>query len=263
MVDIPAPSFPEPSGGATGAQAITRALLVLRILATGQSSGLGLQDITNATGLARPTVHRILKTLVAEGLAEQHPRSRRYAIGEQISLLALARSKPPALLDAAQAQIDNIAREIGDTAFLTVRIGDETLCLARRMGGYPIQVLVIEVGARRPLGVSSAGIVMLAQMARAQAAEIVARNAPRFARYRTDAAQVADWVAHARGRDHFVWESRLVPGTKALSVPIVKGGLPIGALTIAAVRQRLRPQRVEEIAALLQAYSLKVANQLH
>jgi DNA-binding IclR family transcriptional regulator len=45
-----------------------------------------------------------------------------------------------------------------------VRTGNDTLCVDRRIGSYPIQVLSIEVGARRPLGVSSAGVAILAAM---------------------------------------------------------------------------------------------------
>jgi DNA-binding IclR family transcriptional regulator len=47
-----------------GAQAIRRALAVLRILAAGREEGLPLAEVVQATGLTRPTVHRIVHALI-------------------------------------------------------------------------------------------------------------------------------------------------------------------------------------------------------
>jgi DNA-binding IclR family transcriptional regulator len=251
---------PTPSGSS---QTLRKALSVLRILATGLSGGVSLQDIARATGLARPTVHRILKTLVAEGLVEQNARTRRYAIGEQIPLLALARPKQSALLNAAEAVVERAAAEIGDTVFLTVRTGNDTVCVARRMGTYPIQVLVIEIGARRPLGVSSAGLAILARLPEREAADVVAANMVRFANFRTNLPRVAAQVEATRRRGYALSDPGLVPGTKAISVPILTGKPETtAALTVAAVRQRLRPQREQEVAANLTAMAVEIEGRL-
>ena len=260
MFDDPSP--PE-SPAMAGAQSIRRAVAILRVLAAGQASGAGLQTVAQATGLARPTVHRMLRALLEEGLVERHARSRRYLIGEQIPLLALARPRRHALLDVAEAFVEEVARAVGDTAFLTVRTGDDTLCLARRMGGFAIQVLVIEVGARRPLGVSSAGLAILSRLEPAEAKRIIHRNAPRFAPYRVSEVKILEQLAGARARGYFCSDPGLVPGTRALSVPILGGeGLPLGALTVAAVRQRMRPSREAELRELLARYCERIADRL-
>ena len=76
-----------------GAQAIRRALAVLRILAAGREDGVPLADVVRATGLTRPTVHRIVHVLIEEGIVERHGKSGRYAIGNQVPELALARPR--------------------------------------------------------------------------------------------------------------------------------------------------------------------------
>ena len=48
------PVDPEPR---PGAQAIRRALAVLRILATGREEGVPLSEVVRSTGLTRPTAH--------------------------------------------------------------------------------------------------------------------------------------------------------------------------------------------------------------
>jgi len=246
-----------------GAQSLRRAVAILRALAAGQASGAGLQSVAHATGLTRPTVHRMLRTLLEEGLVERHPRSRRYLIGEQIPLLALARPKRHALLDVAEAFVDEVAREVGDTAFLTIRTGDDTLCLARRMGGFPIQVLVIDVGARRPLGVSSAGLAILSRLEPEEAETIIVRNAPRLSSYRVSEAKVLEHLRSARATGYFCSDPGLVPGTRALSVPILgTSGVPLGALTVAAVRQRLKPSREAELRDRLSRYCDRIAAKL-
>ena len=153
---------------------------VLRILAAGREDGVPLAEVVQATGLTRPTVHRIVHVLIEEGIVERHGRTGRYAIGNQVPELALARPRPSPLLVAAGPSLRRASAEIGDTLFLTVRTGNDTLCVDRRIGAYPIQVLSIEVGARRPLGVSSAGVAILAALPAPDARKIVAANEKRF-----------------------------------------------------------------------------------
>ena len=64
-----------------GTQSIQRAVAVLRILAAARETGLGLSEVSMHAGLTRPTTHRILSILVTEGIVEQRPRTRRYAVG--------------------------------------------------------------------------------------------------------------------------------------------------------------------------------------
>lgn len=235
-----------------GAQAIRRALAVLRILAAGREDGVPLAEVVRATGLTRPTVHRIIHVLIEEGIVERHDRTGLYAIGNQVPELALARPRPSRLLIAANPSLQRASSEIGDTLFLTVRTGNDTLCVDRRIGVYPIQVLSIEVGARRPLGVSSAGVAILAAMPAQDARKIVAANEKRFEAYQTDVAAVMGQVIAARRRGYNMREIGLVQGTKSISTWIKSpDGQPAAAITVSAVRTRLGPRREQEVAEIL------------
>lgn len=235
-----------------GAQAIRRAVAVLRILAAGRENGVPLAEVVRGTGLTRPTVHRIVHVLIEEGIVERNERSGRYAIGTQVPELALARPRPSQLLVAANPSLRRVSAAIGDTLFLTVRTGNDTLCVDRRIGVYPIQVLSIEVGARRPLGVSSAGVAILAAMPAPDARKIVAANEKRFEAYHIDAAGVMDQVTAARRRGYYLREIGLVQGTKSISTWIkTPDGQPAAAMTVSAVRTRLGPRREQEVAEIL------------
>lgn len=243
-----------------GAQSIRRALAILRIVAAGRDVGLSLQQVAQATGLSRPTVHRILQTLVSEGVAEQSPGTKRYLVGEQIPLLALARPRRSLLDDVATPILDRVARDLGDTVFLTIRTQMDTLCLARRLGPYPIQILVIEVGARRPLGVSSAGLAILSSLSADEAGEILSVNAPRMAAFGTDPTKAAAQVATSRLRGYALGDPGLVPGTKAISVSVPPGPQHSAAvLTLAAIRERLASWREPAVVMALRKAAEDVA----
>jgi DNA-binding IclR family transcriptional regulator len=235
-----------------GAQSLRRALAVLRVLASGRETGLPLSDVVAATGLTRPTAHRLVHVLIEEGIVERRARSKRFAIGQQVPELALARQSRSALIVASEPHLAELSRQVGDTLFLTVRTGLDSLCVARLIGTYPVQVLSIEVGARRPLGVSSAGIAILAAVSPAEARQIIANNEVRFGAYRTTPATALDQIAAARRRGYGIHHIGLVPGTKAVSATI-RGidGRPIAAITIAAIRGRLGPRRESEVGELL------------
>ena len=131
--------------------------------------------------------------------------------------------------------LKQLSLAIGDTLFLTVRTGNDTLCIDRRIGAYPIQVLSIEIGARRPLGVSSAGVAILAAMPAQEARRITVANEVRFAAYRTDMSTVLAQVAAARRRGYNLREIGLVQGTKSISTWIKT------AMDIRLRRSRCRP----------------------
>jgi len=246
-----------------GAQAIRRALAVLRILAAGRERGLPLMEVVQATGLARPTVHRIVHVLIEEGIVERNGKTGRYAIGGQVSELALARRSRSRLLVTAEPWLAEVSTRIEDTVFLTTRTGLDTLCVARRIGSFPIQVLSIEVGARRPLGVSSAGVAILAALPPSDTARIVEANRARFAAYRADVATVLGQIADARRRGYGFRDVGLIKGTRSLSACIMDADeRPLAAITVSAIRHRLGPRRQSEVAEIVMRAASKIRNDL-
>jgi DNA-binding IclR family transcriptional regulator len=198
-----------------GTQSIQRAVAVLRILATARETGLKLTEISMHAELTHPTTHRILSVLVAEGIVEQRPGSRRYVVGEQIPLLALSRRTRDPLLDIVSPHLRAAVGEIGDTGFLTRRTGLDTVCVARQLGTYPIQVLAWDVGERRPLGVTNAGIAILSGMPTDAVRGVLARNRSRFSRYGVSTEVILQEVAMARAK-----------GLQRAQEPLLQGQAP-------------------------------------
>ncbi|MGH3326607.1 MAG: helix-turn-helix domain-containing protein, partial [Streptomycetales bacterium] len=78
-------------GPANGVQSLTRAFELLERMADagGEAS---LSDLSAGTGLPMPTIHRLVRTLVAEGYVRQVP-SRRYALGPRLIRLGETASR--------------------------------------------------------------------------------------------------------------------------------------------------------------------------
>lgn len=246
-----------------GTQSIQRAVAVLRILATARESGLGLTEIATQAELTRPTAHRILSILIAEGIVEQRVGTRQYVIGEQIPLLALSRRTRDPLLDIVIPHLRAAVAEIGDTGFLTRRTGLDTVCVARLIGTYPIQVLAWDVGERRPLGVTNAGIAILSGMQDDTVRGLLVENRSRFSRYGVSMDAILREVATARTNGFAARGRSLTPGASAVSVLIRSGnGMSHGALTITPISRRLSPKRTDEIVARLRMHAAAIELEL-
>ncbi|MCW5632924.1 MAG: IclR family transcriptional regulator [Rubrivivax sp.] len=251
----------EPGAGEVpGAQTVRRAMAVLRLVAMGQEEGVRLSDIATMSGLSRPTVHRLLKVLIDETAVEQDPATRRYRVGDELSLLGLARAGRLPLRALAEPYLQALAAEVGDTVFLSLRHGADSVCIARHLGSQPIQVLSINVGVRRPLGASVSGIVLLAGLPPTEAERLTRGNAPRLALQQREADEVLRQVRAARRAGHAFAPQGVMPGTAAVAVPVCDaGGQVLAAISIAALRDRLDRKRLPGVLAAMHEQAALIA----
>lgn len=135
--------------------------------------------------------------------------------------------------------------------------------MARQLGTYPIQVLAWDVGERRPLGVTIAGIAILSGMQTHAARGVLAKNQSRFSQYGVSAEAILREVAIARAKGFAVRPRALTPGASAVSVTIRSlGGAAHGALTITPISRRLSPKRTDEIVARLRIRAEAIESEL-
>lgn len=243
-----------------GAQTVRRAVALLRLVACGQERGVRLIDLVRMSGLNRPTVHRLLKALMQEGAIEQDPETRRYLIGPEVTLLGLARTRRFPLLTLADPYLIELAQQVGDTVFLSIRHGHDSICIGRRTGHHPIQVLSIEVGVRRPLGVGVSGVALLASLPEQESDALVADNAARLAVLGEKPRDIVARVAAARATGIAHAPAGLMPGTSAVAVPVPgPHGTALGAVTVTAMANRLMPDRYGEVVRQMRQTAQAIA----
>jgi DNA-binding IclR family transcriptional regulator len=229
-------------------------MAVLRMLGE-QEGGVRLIDVQNGLGLAKPTAHRLLASLVSHGLAQQDRDTKQYLLGPALASLRAPRMQ--ARVDLAQLctpSVFRLAEESGDTVFVMGRDQLDTVCLARESGSYPIRAITVEVGTRRPLGVGAGGIAILGTLESAEARRIVASLARRLAAQpHTSAAQILRASDTARRLGYGLSDEQVAKGVRGVAVSLRNAaGEPVGALGIAAISERLRPARLGQLVDLLE-----------
>jgi DNA-binding IclR family transcriptional regulator len=242
-----------------GGQCVRRTLAVLRLVAAGQEQGVRLTDIAALSGLSRPTVHRLLKVLIEETAVVQDPDSRRYLVGPELLLLGLARTSGFPIRAMAEPYLMALAADVGDTVFLSVRHGADSVCIGRYIGSHPIQVLSINLGARRPLGGSVSGVVMLAGLDERSAREITRANEPRLALQQRSVKDVLRLVQAARSSGHAYAPQGVMPGSAAVSLPVRDAeGHVLAAISIAALGDRLTGERLPGVLTRMQLAAAQI-----
>ena len=235
----------------------------MRFVARHPLSGARLLDIAENVELERPTAHRLLQTLAAEGLVEQDA-ARRYRVGPLIFELSLMSGGYFNLVNACIPILEELAAVTGDTSFLFVRHGDEAVCLARKQGSYHIQTPVVAVNSCHPLGVSAGGLAILSAFPEEKARAVLDAVTPRLHVYKgLTSEEVWSHYCDAQKRGISVIADRVAPGVKGVGVAIKNGlGNPIAAVTVASTISRISDERVAIIAPMLHAAADKIGNEM-
>lgn len=238
----------------SGTQSIGRAVAVLRFLASAGPGGARLAAIASAAGITKATAHRVLAALLREGLAEQDPLTRNYQIGTEVLSLVPTEGHRFVIQRLAGEAVASLARRTGDTAFLTIRSGMEALCLDRVDGDRLVQPHIMSAGSRWPLGVGAGSLALLAALGDQEVEGIVAYNLQAYRRFGPGFTQagIMDAVARTRIRGYAVNDGQIVSALVAVGVAVFDDrGRPLAALSVAAIRDRMSPARLEELVVLL------------
>ena len=226
----------------TGTQMVQRSAALLKLITAYNRRGMRLVELHVASGLTRPTTHRILQALVTEGLIRQDGRSKKYYLGWLAYEMGLAASMAFDLRDVCQPFLQRIAEETGDTVFLTIRSGFDGVCAGRAEGAYPVKAFVADVGRHRPLNIGAGALALLSSMQDDEIERIYQVNSKRIERdYPTfNIKTMWERIEHARKKGYVLNELLEIQGVRAIAVPIMgPHGSPVGGLSIAAMKTRL------------------------
>src|SRR5690606_2677433 len=117
-------------GRLSGTQALERGFRLIKEVAASDISGVRLVDLVARTGLARSTAHRLLDCMVAEGLLIRE-RGGRYHLGRELYDLGLLATHRYDLNGYGFGPLRTLAETLGDTVFLTRRVGLDMVCVER------------------------------------------------------------------------------------------------------------------------------------
>lgn len=245
---------PVPAHQVSGTQAVHRAVKVLRCIARSRNEGIGLSALSKQAGLIKSTAHRLTTALIAEGLVEQEPKSRRYYLGSACHALGLIAADRYGLHKTAARHVARLAHESGDAAFFSIRQDVHAVCLLRIEGDYPLKSHALLAGDRHPLGVGAGSQAMLASLDDRQVEHCIEENldyiTANYPRYNRGV--LLELVGQVRARGYAVNPGLVLPGSLGIGMAVRDAnGAVAGALSIATVEGRLGPEREAELYKLL------------
>lgn len=204
---------------------------------------------------SKSTVHRLLDSLRSHGFVEQVSDTKRYRLGHEVALLGWSVAQDlTELQQICESGLTNLANGTGDTAFLFVRSGHESICLDRRAGTYPVKAFTVDVGVRRPLGIGAAGIAFLALMSKNELRSALGQLRHSIQRWPVRHDELMNAVRAARENGYAMSDGFTVPDVRGLA-KVVRNpvGDPVATLGIAAISSRINQERLPRLLEKLSA----------
>lgn len=236
-----------------GAQVVGRVAALLRLVAR-KPEGMSIAGLVRESGLTRPTVHRLLASLAAEGLLDHDQRTGNWILGPEIFLLGSVAAARFPFEDLARPSLRRLAEESGESAFYSIRRGHETVCVLREEGSFPVRSFVLHEGVRFPLGVASAGTAIMAFLPEEEQGVILSgweKHAGDFAAGHTENL-VRRNLEQTRMAGYSVNPGLVLEGSWGMGAAVFDQlGRPIGALSLTGIEPRFRPERQEFLGRLL------------
>ena len=160
-----------PAGDDVAASSTLRAFALLERIATADESP-SLEELTRASGLPKPTVHRILRLLMHGGLVEREVHDKRYSVGARVCALSLAVQMRSPRRRERRAILARLVEAIGETCNFTMLDGNEVVYLERVETSANVR-LHMKAGSRVPLHCTASGKLLLSDMSSAHARRLL------------------------------------------------------------------------------------------
>jgi len=203
----------------TGVGVLDRSMSLLELLADGPRT---LRSLAEASGLPRPTAHRLLVALESHGMVARDGGGGAFRLGPRLTELAARAGGGLELGSLAAPVLGWLHERTGESAQLYVRSGDRRLCIAARDASTGLRDSV-PVGALLPLDAGSGGKVLLAWSDDASRFPAVPAAELAAVRRRGWAASIAEREA----------------GVSSVSAPVLAGGRLLGAVCVSGPVSRL------------------------
>lgn len=241
------------ANGIAGAQVVSRIGAVLRTVSQAMPLGLGTSDVARSAAIARPTAHRLLSSLSEQGFIDRDQRTGNWLLGPELYLMGAVAAERYDVSELAREHVAALAEATGESAFLSVRRGGETVCILRRDGSFPIRSFVLYEGKRFPLGVASAGLAILSFLPEESQLRYLAQAslADEFGPDHAPAA-LRKRIAETRTRGYAVNPGLIIEGSWGMGAAVFdSAGQPAWALSLTGIEPRFSAERQPELGRLL------------
>lgn len=223
-------------------QSVERAANILKELGGGHRR-LGVSELSERLGLAKGTVHGLLRTLEAHGLVEQDPETDKYQLGAMLLRLGNSYLDTSELRSRALRWSERLAENTGEAVRVGVPHGNGVL-VVHHVFRPDNSLQILEVGAVLPLHASASGKALLAFDPDLEE-EVLSSSLQRLTgRTVTAPAALRTQLAKVRERGYAVESEEAVIGDAGISAPVfARRGLVVGTIGVTGPAERVAQRR--------------------
>jgi DNA-binding IclR family transcriptional regulator len=220
-------------------QSVDRAARILRALAAG-SGRLGVSELSDRLGLAKGTVHGLLRTLHDHGLVEQDADSDKYQLGPQLLQLSNRYLDLNELRARSLAWSELLATRAGEAVRIGVPHGNGVL-VVHHVFRPDTSLQILEVGAVLPMHATALGKVVLAHLAEPERNDVLDAGLPKLTGRTISTLPALERELDAvRKRGYAVEREEAVLGEVGIAAPIFgRNGAVVGGIGVAGPSERL------------------------
>ncbi len=231
---------------------LIRAMALLEHVARADGAAT-LQALTEAAGLPKPTVYRMLAMLDEAGLIAREPDGRRVVAGPRLSRLALDVLMNESVRTPRHVILARLAAEVGETVNLTMLDKGEIVYLDRVESAWPLR-MTLQPGSRVPLHCTASGKLLLAAMPASRRRRVVATL--ELARYTdhtiTDRRALEAELATIRRNGFSTDNEEFLAGVVCVAVPVTTvRGQVVASVAVHAPVARMPLARALSLAPVL------------
>jgi len=241
-------------------QALDRALDLLDLLAA--RPGLTLSQVAEEAGQPASTVHRVLHTLAARGMAESDPATQAWTIGPQAFRLGTAFMRRSGIVERARPILRTLMEHTGETANLGILQGDAVLFLSQVETTETIRAF-FPPGTRSALHASGIGKALLA-FGRPETLRTLLARGP-LARFTdttlTDPQALEADLARIRHRGFSFDDEERTRGMRCIAAPVFDlSGEAIAGLSVSGPTNRIALEHVKTLGAVVAAAAASLSD---
>ena len=220
-------------------QSVDRAARILAVLGAGPPR-LGVTEISARLGLAKPTVHGLLRTLEADDLVAQDPDTGKYSLGPGVLQLGNAYLDGSELRARSLRWAESLAQQAGEAVWVATLSGSRVIVL-HHVFRPDNTVQILEVGAAIPWHACALGHAIAARLPDAARARLMAAElAPLTGRTKTTRASLSRALAQVRKNGYAVEDQEATVGDAGIAAPVLgRDDAVAGAIGVVGPADRL------------------------
>lgn len=226
-------------------QSVDRAARILKALAA-HPGRLGVSELSQSLGLAKGTVHGLLRTLQMHGLVEQHPDSDKYQLGPELLQLSYRYLDLNELRARSLVWAEQLAARTGEAVRVGAFRGDRVL-IVHHVFRPDASLQILAVGEVLPLHATALGKALLAYLPKDFLIEVYKPGPVPLTKNTARSAEALEGdLEEVRSHGYATEREEAVLGESAVAAPIFgRRGEVIGAIGITCPAGQLPKRRVE------------------